>query len=263
MLISDLLLKQKDNKKIAIKSYGVEITYKEWFDKSIFLSNIINKYIQNDNENIGIFLPNSIEYAISYFGVAFSNKVIIPIGPQVKELELLSTLNYCEISLLITNSKLKDKLLDILKNYQYKLYIIDIDTYQTYEVNTCKPLIGKSNYLVNYKDENDVAIMLHTSGTTSNPKRVMLTHKNLISNIESNIQSLKLTPNDIVLIALPMYFGYCNTAQFLTHIYLGATIVIFGDMFFPNKFFKVVEEEKITNFTGTNMALSTSVIPCS
>jgi long-chain acyl-CoA synthetase len=74
--------------------------------------------------------------------------------------------------------------------------------------------------------EDEVAVMLHTSGTTSNSKRVMLTHSNLINNVESNIQSLALTEKDKVLIAMPMYFGYCNTAQFLTHLYLGATMVL-------------------------------------
>ena len=92
--------------------------------------------------------------------------------------------------------------------------------------------------------------MLHTSGTTSEPKRIMLTHKNLISNIESNIQSLKLNEDDKTLISMPMIFGYCNTAQFLTHVYLGASIVILNNMFFPKLFFQTVQDECITNFTG-------------
>ena len=99
--------------------------------------------------------------------------------------------------------------------------------------------------------------MLHTSGTTSNPKRVMLTHRNLISNIESNIQSLKLTEADKCLIAMPMYFGYCNTAQFLTHLYLGASIVILDGMFFPKTFFFTVQNEQITDFTGVPSMLLT------
>lgn len=98
--------------------------------------------------------------------------------------------------------------------------------------------------------EDEVAVMLHTSGTTSNSKRVMLTHSNLINNVESNIQSLALTEKDKVLIAMPMYFGCCNTAQFLTHLYLGATMVLHKGLFLPKSFFQTVEIEWITNFTG-------------
>lgn len=47
-----------------------------------------------------------------------------------------------------------------------------------------------------------------------------------------------------------MYFGYCNTAQFLTQVYLGSSIYIYDGLFMPNVFFKIVQEEKITNFTA-------------
>ena len=53
---------------------------------------------------------------------------------------------------------------------------------------------------------------------------------------------------DISLMALPIFFGYCNTAQFLTHVYLGAQIIFFEGLFFPKLFFKLVEKYKVTNF---------------
>ena len=58
-------------------------------------------------------------------------------------------------------------------------------------------LIDKSDCLIQNNTDDDVVIMLHTSGTTSNPKRVMLTHTNLITNVESNIASLELTSTDV------------------------------------------------------------------
>ena len=82
-------------------------------------------------------------------------------------------------------------------------------------------------------DEDDVCVMLHTSGTTSDPKKVMLTNKSLISNIESNIKSLNITSEDVCLIVLPMFFGYCNSSQFLSHLYLGARLVIYKSHFMP------------------------------
>ena len=52
-----------------------------------------------------------------------------------------------------------------------------------------------------------------------------------------------------------MHFGYCNTAQFLTHVYLGATIVILGGIFFPKSFLETVQQEAVTNFTCVPAAL--------
>jgi len=131
--------------------------------------------------------------------------------------------------------------------------MILMDTQEIIRNKSGKSYIEKCNC----DTTNDVAIMLHTSGTTSNPKRVMLTHSNLINNIESNIHSLALTSNDKACITLPIYFGYCNTAQFLTHLYLGGVIIMVNGIFIPRQFFKLVEEEKITNYTCVPSTLLT------
>lgn len=250
LYLTELLVRQKNNKKIAIKHGKNSITYESWHKESYELSELINTNVKNDSRNIAIFLPNSIYYSIAYFAILFSDKVIIPIGTQSKGLEIKSILEYCEIDLIISDLQYKDFLLESLADYNHCISILFIDDGSIEVVNKNKNYITKSGLPQKSGTEDDVAIMLHTSGTTSNPKRVMLTHNNLINNIESNIASLKLTENDITLISMPMYFGYCNTAQFLTHIYLGASMVILDGMFLPKSFFQIVQNEGITSFTG-------------
>lgn len=250
MLISYLLNRQRENENIAIKYGNNMLTYTEWHCQSSALSKYIMNISEDNNKCIGVFLPNSIDYAVAYFGVMYSSKILVPIGIQAKKLEIISTIEYCEIDVIITNSQYKEFLINALNGYKHKIKTYIIDNGETININGENSLIPKTNYLNQDGSNNDVAIMLHTSGTTSNPKRVMLTHRNLISNIESNITSLQLAKKDKALIALPMFFGYCNTAQFLTHLYLGASIVIFVNVFLPKQFFQLVEKEKITNFTG-------------
>jgi long-chain acyl-CoA synthetase len=250
MLLTELLERQKDNEKVAIK-YGInEITFKDWHSYSHQLSDKLNEVVSEDSSNIAIFLPNSIEYAIAYFSILFSNKIIVPIGIQSKGLEITSTLEYCEVDLIISSLQYRDFLNECLLPYNHKVTLLFIED-QSIELIHCEvECISKSNAIMNTGIEDDVAIMLHTSGTTSNPKRVMLSHKNLINNVESNIASLALSSNDKVLIALPMFFGYCNTAQFLTHLCLSASMAILDSVFLPKQFFQIVEKERITNFTG-------------
>lgn len=250
MRIEDLLIRQCKNNKLAIKYSNQSISYEKWHDKACVLSKIITSAFTDKSKHIGIYLNNSIDYAISYFGILYANKVVIPIGTQAKYPEIFSTLDYCEVDLLITDSKNAEEITKNIKFYNNRLVLYLIDTLEIINLNVNYRYPKKSDFLEFDGSENDVAIMLHTSGTTSNPKRVMLTHKNIISNIESNIASLNLNSNDKVLIALPMFFGYCNTAQFLTHLYLGASQVIMDSIFFPKQFFKIVESERITNFTA-------------
>ena len=248
MYVKELLERQKENSKIAITQGDMKISYKDWYDLSKNLSKEIETYLIPDSSNVAIFLPNSINYAIAYFAITFINRTIVPIGIQAKELEVCSTARYCELDMFITVSSLASSLVDFFKNYEYKVEIFCIDNKQWIVVNEDKQFINKTEMEI--LTEKSTAIMLHTSGSTSLPKRVMLTHYGLIHNIESNIDSLKLTENDVCLISIPMFFGYCNTAQFLTHIYLGASMVIMTGVFYPKEFFKVIEKKKVTNYTG-------------
>lgn len=248
LYIKELLYRQKNNDKIALKHAHKYVTYREWYKLSSRLSQRINSSI-TVSENICIFLPNSIDYAIAYFAILLLDKVVVPIGTTAKGLEIKSTLEYCQIDLIISRLQYKDLLLEYLIDYMHCVSILFVEDDNFTIVSKDINIINKFCPIKN-SNEHDVAIMLHTSGTTSNPKRVMLTHNNLISNIESNIESLKLNENDKVLISMPMYFGYCNTAQFLTHLYLGASMVILDGMFLPKLFFQTIQNEGITNFTA-------------
>lgn len=250
MRVEDLLYRQRNNSKVAIKCGKEEITYEDWHYHSYLLSKIINKNGTKESLTVTIFLPNSIQYAIAYFGILYSGKVIIPIDIKAKEIELHATLEYCESDIIITNNQYMKYIDNVIMEYTYGVTIINIDTNQVINKYNQKELVPKSKLLIKQGNEDDVTIMLHTSGTLANPKRVMLTHSNLICNVESNIKSLQLSVEDNVLIALPMFFGYCNTAQFLTHIYLGASMVILDTIFFPKIVLKLIQDEKITNFTA-------------
>lgn len=250
MLISELLSRQKNNNKIAIKYRNKEISYCELYRKSETLSSSIINHINIENNNVAIFLPNSIDYVIAYFAITISKNVIVPIGVQSKPTEIINTIDYCEIDLIVTSYAYREIVCKCLEKYSFTVAVLFVEDGTIEKFNIDKSQKSKSNSIVDGDDSDMVVIMLHTSGTTSKPKRVMLTHKNLICNIESNIASLNLSAEDITLISMPMHFGYCNTAQLLTHIYLGASIIILDGVFWPKHFFEIIQKEKVTNFTG-------------
>jgi len=212
MVLKDLLLENQKNANVAVIDRDVEYTYKWIYEKAKMHSLNLLKY---DGDNIGLFIDNSIDYVIGYFSIAFAGKTIVPIENNGKEKTIISIIDYCNIQNVVTNEMNYDyikRILSINRKTNITMYRLDLkDSDEIKMVQEQDPVEIK---------EDDVAIMLHTSGTTSNPKKVMLTHKNLISNIKANVASLGLNSNDRCLIVLPMCFGYCNTSQFLTHFYL-------------------------------------------
>lgn len=201
------------------------------------------------NQNVAIFAQNSPEYIIAYFAIIASKSTNIPINVKLTDIEVKSELNYCDCNWIIAQSKYINRLMQIEK--EVKVGIIEIS-------EDCNASIIKyPQNFVQRINTSEVAVMLHTSGTTGKPKKVMLTHENLMANTYSNIKSLKLTKNDIVLVALPLFFGYCHTAQFLTHTRLGGTIIIYDQPIFTAKYFSnLIQKHSITCFTGVPTMLA-------
>lgn len=244
-MLKGILLDKRSSNNVAVIYKDNEYTYNQIYRN--VLSHVDN-ICEAPGKNVGLFVQNSVEYVIGYFTISFGDKTIVPIETNGKATQILSTVEYCELDLILTNSDNFTYLTEILESGAKS----DVEVYNLSDGS--KRYISKSRKRTQDIEnticsENDVAIMLHTSGTTSNPKKVMLTHKNLISNIRSNIVSLELNSNDRCLIVLPMCFGYCNTSQFLTHFYLGGSIVIYDGTFVPVRFFHYIEKYGCTNTT--------------
>jgi long-chain acyl-CoA synthetase len=247
VLIKDILLQHAGSDTLALSHGRESVSYRELYLRCLQLKAAIEQLADAGN-NIGLFLPNSIDYVAAYFSAAFLDKVIVPINVESQNAELISTIQYCEIKLILTNGHYSKILRQFTENQDIKIQLLNIESGLCDVVNVNGEYVGETQALGG-SEEDCVAVLLRTSGTTSRPKRVMLTHLNLLTNINSNIQSLRLSSSDVCLIVLPMFFGYCHTAQLLTHLYLGARVVIFDSIFFPKRFFEALETHKVTNTT--------------
>lgn len=241
MFLSEILSKNAGSKKVALEYKHTRLTFKKLNELSILLSTHLDKA---DN-NIGILLPNSLKYAIAFFGIAFSDKTIVPINPYSTFTEITEAIRYCDISTIITDNDNKNKLVKYAKNM--KIAIITINDKLSFFSEFFSDL--KISVNVHERSKDNTALILRTSGTTENPKYVMLSHKNVVSNMLAHIEAVNLTEKDRSLIILPMYFCYCLTSQFLAHIYLHAFSFIYDESFMANRIFQTIRNYKITNIS--------------
>lgn len=245
MRIKDILYRKRNSTQTAVIYKDHAYSYNDIHRQVVFHS---QNLMDIGNHNVGIFISNSANYVTAYFSVAYMDRVIIPMDANSKRNQILSTIVYCELDLILTDNEHFEYLCEVVsKELNQGVLLYNVDSYeQSYFGKKGRELEGNRQVP---EGEEDVAIMLHTSGTTSDPKKVMLTHENLISNIESNIASLALNSEDRSLIVLPMCFGYCNTSQFLTHFYMGGSIVIYDGAFVPKRFLHYIEKYQCTNST--------------
>lgn len=85
--------------------------------------------------------------------------------------------------------------------------------------------IGARSSLEEPADPDDIALILHTSGTTSRPKMVPLRHRNLTASAEHIASTLRLTPNDRCLNVMPLFHIHGLVAAVLASLYAGASVV--------------------------------------
>lgn len=104
--------------------------------------------------------------------------------------------------------------------------------------------------------QNHPAIIMCTSGTTGKPKGVMLSEKNILTNVKDIRSYLAINQEDAILIARPLYHCAVLTGEFLTSLIKGVRIHFYSEEFQPHKLLRLIAEKEITVFCGTPTLLS-------
>jgi len=87
-------------------------------------------------------------------------------------------------------------------------------------------LKGKANQKVETAEQDDIALVLHTSGTTGRPKAVPLTHKNLTTTMKNIKATYELTPDDRTLLVMPLFHVHGLLSGFLAPLYSGGSVIV-------------------------------------
>lgn len=250
MLLYDLLRIHFEDKKVAVIDDVGEVTYSELIKRVDETADRISKVVGLRN-NIGIYIDNSIEYLVAYFAISKCGCTIVPIYTQLSVNEVVETINLCQIQLVITTKKMEERFKRVYEEMGEECGVFLLSA-NAFWGNTFKIGIGQN--------DEDVSILLPTSGTSASIKRVMLTCRGLINNARGHISSVKMTSNDVTLVVLAACFGYCNVTQLISSIYLGGTIVMCSEVLTAERMGTYIEDYRITNITCIPNMLKTLLL---
>ncbi|MDA2626409.1 class I adenylate-forming enzyme family protein [Bacillus cereus] len=239
-VLSDIIYYQakEEPNKVAVIDKNKSYTYKEIFEISWGVSSKL-KSINSEVKSIAILSDRSVHYIIAYFATLMAGAMIVPIDKNLTDKEIKETLLYCDVDIIISDNSQLDYSAHVTSNH---LFVLQESNFEQYKVE-----YAEYNVLNN---EDETAILLHTSGSVGNPKRVMLTHKGILSNASAHVLHLDIKPEDRALVLLPMHFGYCNTAQIISHFLLGSTLIIMDGIFTPHRLFRMIDKYDVTVFTA-------------
>lgn len=210
------------------------ITHKEFRENINALGTTLIQMGLKD-KRIALISENRYEWELSYLAVASGVGVIVPLDKALPDNELESLILRSQVEAIIYSSKY-DVIMNTLrekKNTNLKYFIsmdLEENTQGIYAekalVEKGKKLLadGNKTYIDAKIDAEKMGIMLFTSGTTAMSKAVMLSHKNIVSNLMDIAATIKVDENDVFLSFLPLHHTFECTVGFLYPISKGSAI---------------------------------------
>ena len=184
--------------------------------KSILLGEIFRDIIRkNESDTLGLMLPNTVPTAIVFFAIQYLNKTAAILNFTSGSKNILSCIKASKINYVITSKKFidqsnLDKLLDILKSDTEIIFLEDVRS-KVKVRHKIKSLFNFFENIIFFKQKSrtdNVAVILYTSGTESDPKAVGLTHQNLFANRMQVLEALKINKYEKFFTCLPFFHSF-------------------------------------------------------
>ena len=223
-------------------------------------------------DRVALTGKNSPEWTVVFFASLFAGAVAVPIDWGLREAEAENLLNVAKPKFFFVDeekySYFKDREDRLAKGGSINLNHSENETESSGNQNRNESGICKvyslspkfsEKYVYNLSsldagalempEEDDLAVILFTSGTTGNPKGVMLTHKNLVSDCYIAQTRMKITEKDVFYALLPIHHAYTMQAVMIEALSVGAEIV-YGKSMAVSRLMKELKEGKITMLLG-------------
>ena len=241
--------------KVALVHDDVRATYREINNRANSLARYFVERGIKSGDRILLLLENSLEYVVAYYAALKAGGVVVPLNTELKPVGLTLLLEELEASCLVTSRKYERLLrgidLSLLKNARVivkdpKLSIGD----QAAAVDWSEIVSDGEIHNLNLPLASDcLGSIIYTSGSTGRPKGAMLSHGNIVANVNSICQYLRLTESDIQMAVQP-FFYVMGKSLLNTHMAVGGRVVINNRFAYPATVIQQMIDEQVTGFSG-------------
>ena len=220
--------------------------YKEAWD---IICRVAEKLIQSGikpDDKVAVTGKNSPEWAIAYLAILTAGAVVVPIDYQLHDAEIVNLIKASDSKILFVDEEKYEKTKKDCPNLISVISLSKTKPDYINDIASSKPAAPVS------RTTEDLAAILYTSGTTGNPKGVMLTHGNFVSDCMFAQKILEVLHSDVFYALLPIHHSYTMLAVFIESFSVGAELV-FGQKLVVKQILSDLRNAKVTMFLGVPM----------
>ena len=248
---------EADPGKTFVEIGGASYSYREVRESVLRTAAMFRGMGVRHGDRVCLFMPNAIEYLYCWFGLSELGAISVPINTAYRRDETAYILNNAEAVALVTDPSLADvagAAADLAPSIRHRILRGDEpagDGWTSFSeaFNRAVPLADRPEV-----SPDDVSMLVYTSGTTGNPKGVMVTHRMYAAAGQGFRYWTQATPDDRFFTCLPFYHANIQYYSTMGALAAGATLVIV-DRFSASRFWGQVREAQATvvNFIGMMM----------
>jgi long-chain acyl-CoA synthetase len=212
----------RNSEKIALFWGGQEFPYSSLWSQSAWVADRLrNAFNVRAGDRVGIWLKNCPEFIPALFGILDAGAVVVPINNFLTPGEVGFILDDAGIDVMITEDAMKEGV-EKLRAARPRLQALTIEQFGAPGPTSAQPARQSTAGL----NADDLAVIIYTSGTTGRPKGAMLSHGNLLANVDSCRRVLQAVGQDRFVVLLPMFHSFMLTVGVLLPLIVGGSVVL-------------------------------------
>ncbi len=226
----------RDHQKTALIHHGREISFSELIENCRSMASLIDIL---PDDRVMIISENRPEWIYTLFGTWQRGGIALPVDFMSTPGEIAYIIKDAEPKLIFCSDETQENVREALKLSQKEIEVINFD-----DITLPKPFEKTMR-----REPEDTALLIYTSGTTGNPMGVMLTFKNLRSNIDAISEAGIVFKEDSTIAILPFHHAYPLMTTVLVPLHIGATVV-FLDRLAPEDIIEKLQRYRVTILVG-------------
>jgi len=232
------------------------ITYEALQKEAQAIAAGLRQHDLQPGQTVAVMLPTSRDYLVSFYGVLFAGGIPVPIYPPARMSQLEDHLRRHAG---ILNNALTPLLITV-PEAQFVARLLRAQVPKLRRVVTPAQLAREGSGAEPFRftlQGVDVAMLQYTSGSTGNPKGVVLTHSDLLANIRAMGEMMKVDSNDVFVSWLPMYHDMGLIGAWLGSLYFACPLVLMSPLAFlarPKRWLWTIHKHRATLSAAPNFA---------